>query len=213
MNPCFCSGRFGVKAQELPHPDVNWKGFRDQISSLNDKEPLIWSPETRAPAKWIDMKRLVEAYGPKGDDLHEGSDADPPKWATPPPASSAVSHTSNPIVPQWGNAYTLSGIYPVYEEPPVVMGGGHAYTLSGINPIYEPHTLTTTTPPIAVPVLTENPMNSQNAPGVHAHPTYHNTSTTHAPTVLKTATPDYSMMAGPSEKPLSNYSRLKGIKK
>ena len=208
----FCC-RFGVKAQDLPHPDVNWKEFRDQVSSLNDKEPFIWSPETRAPAKWIDMVRLVTIYGPQGDPLEEASDSTPPKWASPPPASSAVSHACTPVVPQWGNAYTLSGIYPVYEEPPVVMGGGHAYTLSGINPIYEPHTLTTIVAPIAEPVLVENPMNSQNLSGVHTKAAHHNTTYTSTPTLPNMPLPDYSMLAGPDEKSSSAYSRLRGIKK
>ena len=58
--------RFGVRPQDLPHPDVSFRDFRDQISALNDKEPLVWSPVTKAPAKWIDMAKLTAKYGPVG---------------------------------------------------------------------------------------------------------------------------------------------------
>ena len=57
--------RFGVKAQDLPHPGVSFNDFRDQISAMNDKEPLVWSPVTKAPAKWIDIAKLSALYGPK----------------------------------------------------------------------------------------------------------------------------------------------------
>lgn len=164
------------------------------------------------------MGRLIATYAPKGEDILEVvNDQNPPKWTTPLPASSAVSHSCTPIVPQGANAYTLSGIYPVYEEPPVVMGGGHAYTLSGINPIYEPHTLSTTIPPIAVPVpvLIENPMNALNISPTHSQAVSHqNTSNQSSPTLIKMPLPDYSMMAGPDEQSSKTFSRLRGaIKK
>ena len=159
------------------------------------------------------MGRLVATYAPEGGDILEVvNDQNPPKWATPLPASSAVSHSCTPIVPQGANAYTLSGIYPVYEEPPVVMGGGHAYTLSGINPIYEPHTLSTTIPPVAVPVpvLIENPMNALNISPTHSQ----GVSNQSSPTLIKMPLPDYSMMAGPDEQSSKTFSRLRGtIKK
>lgn len=65
MSPILLNRRFGVKAQDLPHPDVNFNEFRDQISAMNDKEPLVWSPVTKAPAKWIDIAQLTALYGPK----------------------------------------------------------------------------------------------------------------------------------------------------
>ena len=68
--------RFGVKAQDLPHPDVSFKEFRDQISALNDKEPLTWSPVTKAPAKWIDVAKLTALYGPEGG-IPEDKPAEP----------------------------------------------------------------------------------------------------------------------------------------
>jgi hypothetical protein len=63
----FCSlgNRFGVPAQDLPHPDVDWNAFHSRISQLNDKEPLVWSSVTKAPAKWINMNHLAAVYGPK----------------------------------------------------------------------------------------------------------------------------------------------------
>ena len=69
--------RFGVKAQDLPHPDVSFKEFRDQISALNDKEPLTWSPVTKAPAKWIDVAKLTALYGPEGGILEDTKPAEP----------------------------------------------------------------------------------------------------------------------------------------
>lgn len=70
-------GRFGVRAQDLPHPEVDWTAFHDRISELNDKEPMIWSPVTKVPAKWINMKQLTATFAPaktKGKDSSKGVD-------------------------------------------------------------------------------------------------------------------------------------------
>jgi hypothetical protein len=53
-----------VRAQDLPQPEVDWNAFHDRISQLNDKEPMVWSPVTKAPAKWIDMKQLTATFAP-----------------------------------------------------------------------------------------------------------------------------------------------------
>ena len=58
--------RFGVKSSELPQPETEWQAFSAAVSALNDKEPLVWSPMTKVPAKWINMKKLNEIYGSKG---------------------------------------------------------------------------------------------------------------------------------------------------
>ena len=99
--------RFGVRPQDLPHPDVSFREFRDQLSALNDKEALVWSSETKAPAKWIDVAKLTARYGPPG------GIPDAPKYA----AASAAVHT-----PQWANppatypsAYSAPA--PAYSAP------------------------------------------------------------------------------------------------
>ena len=99
--------RFGVRPQDLPHPDVSFREFRDQLSALNDKEALVWSSETKAPAKWIDVAKLTARYGPPG------GIPDAPKHA----AASAAVHT-----PQWANppatypsAYSAPA--PAYSAP------------------------------------------------------------------------------------------------
>ena len=56
--------RFGVPAKDLPHPDVDWQAFYDQIYALNEKTPMVWSSVTKAPAKWINMVYLTSIYGP-----------------------------------------------------------------------------------------------------------------------------------------------------
>lgn len=56
--------RFGVRAQDLPQPEVDWNAFHDRISQLNDKEPMVWSPVTKALAKWINMKLLTATFAP-----------------------------------------------------------------------------------------------------------------------------------------------------
>ena len=58
--------RFGVPAKDLPHPDVDWQAFYGQIYALNEKESMVWSSVTKAPAKWINMKNLSTCYGPVG---------------------------------------------------------------------------------------------------------------------------------------------------
>lgn len=58
--------RFGIPAKDLPHPDVDWKEFYDQIYALNEKEPMVWSSTTKGPARWINMKNLIACYGPAG---------------------------------------------------------------------------------------------------------------------------------------------------
>lgn len=57
-------GRFGVRVQDLPHPEVDWNAFYARISELNDKEPLTWSTVTKAPAQWINMKSLTNTFAP-----------------------------------------------------------------------------------------------------------------------------------------------------
>jgi hypothetical protein len=100
--------RFGVRPQDLPHPDVSFREFRDQLSAMNDKEPLTWSSETRAPAKWIDVTKLTARYGPPG------GIPDAPKYA----AATAAVHT-----PQWAQppatypAPIYSSPAPVYSAP------------------------------------------------------------------------------------------------
>ena len=93
--------RFGVRPQDLPHPDVSFREFRDHISALNDKEALTWSSETRAPAKWIDVVKLTARYGPPG------GIPDTLKYA----AASAAVHT-----PQWAQAPATYPA-PVYSAP------------------------------------------------------------------------------------------------
>ena len=56
--------RFGVPAKDLPHPDVDWQAFYDQIYALNEKTPMVWSSATKAPARWINMVYLTSIYGP-----------------------------------------------------------------------------------------------------------------------------------------------------
>jgi hypothetical protein len=38
--------RFGVTAESMPHPEVDFKGFAKVLSVLNDKEPMVWNPAT-----------------------------------------------------------------------------------------------------------------------------------------------------------------------
>lgn len=55
--------RFGVKNQDLPHPEADWLAFSAAISLLNDKEPLVWNSIAKKPTKWINMSRLTHTYG------------------------------------------------------------------------------------------------------------------------------------------------------
>ena len=59
----FCLPRFGVRSQDLPHPEAEWPAFSAAVSALNDKEPMVWSSVTKNPAKWINMQKLTAAYG------------------------------------------------------------------------------------------------------------------------------------------------------
>jgi hypothetical protein len=105
--------RFGVRPQDLPHPDVSFREFRDQLSALNDKEALVYNSETRAPAKWIDVAKLTARYGPPG------GIPDAPKYA----AASAAVHT-----PQWAQAPATYPA-PVYSTPaPVYSAPAPAYS-------------------------------------------------------------------------------------
>ena len=67
-----------MKQQDLPHPDADWSAFSAAVSSLNDKEPMVWSSATMAPAKWINMSILSATYGPnkrlKNNEKNGGTD-------------------------------------------------------------------------------------------------------------------------------------------
>ena len=65
--------RFGVKNQDLPHPEADWSAFSAAISLLNDKEPMVWNSIAKKTTKWVDMAKLTKAYGRNKQGGKQGS--------------------------------------------------------------------------------------------------------------------------------------------
>ena len=194
--------RFGVKAQDLPHPDVSFRDFHNQISAMNDKEPLVWSPLTKAPAKWIDMAKLTARYGPVGFANEAprqpvAAAAHTPQWANPPttypgsgvPAAAPVYAAPAPVYP---------AAAPVYSAPAPVYNMAPAPVYSAPAPVYNnaPAPVYNNTP---APVYNNAPAptpsyNMTPVPGHNAPPTYNPAAApTPAPDAPKA---DYSNMTG-----------------
>jgi hypothetical protein len=176
--------RFGVKVQDLPHPDVSFREFRDHISALNDKEPLTWSPVTKAPAKWIDVAKLTARYGPPG------GIPDAPRAAV----ASAAVHT-----PQWAqppatypSAYSAPAPAPVYSAPaPVYSAPAPVYSAPA--PVYSaPAPVYSAPAPAPAPAYNMTPVPAHNTP-VYNTPAY-NPAAAPAPVAANEPTPDYSFM-------------------
>lgn len=47
---------------DIPHPDANWKLFKDTVRRLNEKSPKIFDPLSGTEKHWIDMKLLTRQY-------------------------------------------------------------------------------------------------------------------------------------------------------
>ena len=52
-----------MRSSELPQPETEWKAFSAAIAALNEKEPLVWSPISKNPERWINIKKMNEIYG------------------------------------------------------------------------------------------------------------------------------------------------------
>ena len=193
--------RFGVRPQDLPHPDVSFRDFRDQISALNDKEPLVWSSDTKAQAKWIDMAKLTARYGPAG--FANEAPRQPvaaavhtPQWANPPttypgsgvPAAAPVYAAPAPVYPAAAPVYAAPA--PVYNMAPAPVYSAPAPVYSAPAPVYNN---------APAPVYNNAPSNPpQYAPPQFAPPQY-------APAPVKTAQPQYAPV-NPSYVPPPSFS-------
>ena len=162
---------------------------------MNDKEPLVWSPVTKAPAKWIDMAKLTSRYGPAGF-VNEAprqpvaAAVHTPQWANPPttypgsgvPAAAPVYAAPAPVYP---------AAAPVYAAPAPVYNMAPAPVYSAPAPVYS------TPAPVYNNAPTPAPAPSYNmaaVPGHNAPPIYNPAS---APTPDANAPKaDYSNMTG-----------------
>ena len=206
--------RFGVRAQDLPHPDVSFRDFRDQISSLNDKEPLVWSSDTKAQAKWIDMAKLTARYGPVGFASEAprqpvAAAVHTPQWANTPttypgsgvPAAAPVYAAPAPVYPAAAPVYAAPA--PVYNMAPAPVYSAPAPVYSAPAPVYSaPAPVYSAPAPVysaPAPVYKNAPSNPpQYAPPQFAPPQY-------APAPVKTAQPQYAPV-NPSYVPPPSFS-------
>ena len=231
--------RFGVRPQDLPHPDVSFRDFRDQISALNDKEPLVWSSDTKAPAKWIDMAKLTAKYGPVGGVMEAprqpaAAAVHTPQWANPPTsypsmpntAASQATYAPNAQAPynpaQYAPAYAAPHNPPQYAPPPVNVAPHNPpqYTPPPVNaaqPQYAPVNPSYVAPPsfssapCPVNAALVQPMASLNV--APSYPTSGSQGSA-VPGSAPAPVADYSMMAGPggSKAKGGMLSRLRGSK-
>ena len=149
---------------------------------MNDKEPLVWSPVTKAPAKWIDVAKLTARYGPPG------GVPDAPKYA----AATAAVHT-----PQWAQPpatypSTYSAPVPVYSAPaPVYSAPAPVYSAPA--PVYSaPAPVYSAPAPAPAPVYNMTPVPAHNTP-VYNTPAC-NPAAAPAPVAQNAPTPDYSFV-------------------
>ena len=55
---------FGAETKEqLPHPDLDWKGFLTRLDHLNKNFPVVWDPIHNKKRPWFDMRKLHKAFG------------------------------------------------------------------------------------------------------------------------------------------------------
>lgn len=55
---------FGQDAFDgVPDPQIDWKGFLNRISAMNNAEKHQWDPIKRRMAPWVDIKKLDRVYG------------------------------------------------------------------------------------------------------------------------------------------------------
>lgn len=48
--------------RDLPHPDVDWKAFVQEIKNTSSEDRWIYDPIDEKPATWIDLKALTSMY-------------------------------------------------------------------------------------------------------------------------------------------------------
>jgi hypothetical protein len=51
-----------LDGHRLPDPQVDWKGFLDQVGILVHREKKQWNPVAKKMTYWIDMKKLKRVY-------------------------------------------------------------------------------------------------------------------------------------------------------
>lgn len=67
MGASYCdTDRFGVRVQDIPHPEVDWSAFIAKVQDLNNQAGMVWSVKHNAPRHWIDTSRLTSVYGKGG---------------------------------------------------------------------------------------------------------------------------------------------------
>ena len=60
----FCQLLFGFETMsKVPDPQLDFKGFCDQLWVILQKEGNQWNPVSRKMTPWIDMKKLKKIYG------------------------------------------------------------------------------------------------------------------------------------------------------
>ena len=52
--------------RDLPHPDVDWNAFVQEIKNNSPEERWIYDPIDEKAATWIDLKALTKMYNPNG---------------------------------------------------------------------------------------------------------------------------------------------------
>jgi hypothetical protein len=61
----LCCYRFGLKADELPHPEADFREFIRVVNEHNEREHMVWNAKTRSLQRWVVMPKLQSMYGKK----------------------------------------------------------------------------------------------------------------------------------------------------
>ncbi|KAL1508600.1 hypothetical protein AB1Y20_004697 [Prymnesium parvum] len=52
----------GADAEDLPDPQLDWGGFKAQLSALLSHAPTVWDPLRSRRREWFDLKRMQKRY-------------------------------------------------------------------------------------------------------------------------------------------------------
>jgi hypothetical protein len=62
----LCARSYGGKADDYPHPEVEFRSFLQVIDAKNVATAVTWDPVCGRYMPWIKTKQLAAAYGKKG---------------------------------------------------------------------------------------------------------------------------------------------------
>lgn len=57
---------FGLPVSEFPHPQIDWKGFKDKVSHCNKAAGHTWDPISKRYVPWIKENKLSSFFKQKG---------------------------------------------------------------------------------------------------------------------------------------------------